>query len=172
MKSVSKIKEMTVVALFVAIMAIVSQISIPMPSAVPFTVQMLAIAFFGYFLGVKRGMIGIFLYIAIGAVGAPVFAGFKGGFYVLLGPSGGFIWGFAVVVLICALFSKTRGAIILGILSVLICHFVGVLQYSFVAGISLWVSFIVVSLPYVLKDILLIPVAYLLYKRMSKAIKI
>ena len=172
MKSVSKIKEMTVVALFVAIMAIVSQISIPMPSAVPFTVQMLAIAFFGYFLGVKRGMIGIFLYIAIGAVGAPVFAGFKGGFYVLLGPSGGFIWGFAVMVLICALFARTRGAIILGILSVLICHFVGVLQYSFVAGISLWVSFIVVSLPYVLKDILFIPVAYLLYKRMSKAIKI
>ena len=172
MKSNSKIREMTFIALFVAIISIVSQIAIPMPSTVPMTIQLLVIVFFGYFLGVRQGMIGIFLYIAIGAVGAPVFAGFRGGFYVLLGPTGGFIWGFILVVLLCAIAAKTRLAIVVGMISIMLCHFIGVIQFSFVAGIDMWVSFVAVSLPYIIKDIAFVPLAYLLYKKMSRLIKI
>jgi biotin transport system substrate-specific component len=96
-----KIKSITYVALFVAIIAVVSQIAIPMPSLVPITLQTLVIAMCGYLLGLKRGLVAIIVYIALGAVGAPVFSSFQGGFSVLIGYTGGFIWGFIPLVILC-----------------------------------------------------------------------
>ncbi len=166
-----KIRNITFVALFVAIISVVSQIAIPTTSTVPITIQIFVIAFTGYFLGPKRGIIAIFLYIMLGALGAPVFAGFKGGFYALLGPSGGFVWGFIIIVIFCAIFAKTRLAIPAGIIGTIICHILGAFQYSFVAGVDFFASFLLVSLPYLLKDIILLPLAYLLYKKLKRIIK-
>ena len=45
-----KIKELTEVSLFVAVMAVVSQIAIP-TSAVPITLQTFVIALSGFFMG-------------------------------------------------------------------------------------------------------------------------
>ena len=166
-----KIKNMTYIALFVAIISVVSQISIPTPTSVPITLQIFVVAFAGFFLGIKRGIIGILLYISLGMVGAPVFAGFRGGFSTLLGPSGGFIWGFIVVVLFCSLLPERKISITLGILSVLICHAFGTVQYMLVAKTTFLVSFLAVSLPFIIKDIVLIPFAYLLSQKMKKIVK-
>mgnify|MGYP002517316326 CR=1 FL=1 len=113
---------MAFVSVFVAIIAVFSQIAIPMPSSVPITLQAFIIIFSGYYLGVKRASICVAIYILLGAIGVPVFASFKGGFYVLLGPTGGFIWGFLIVAVLSALFAETRLAIPMGIISVMLCH--------------------------------------------------
>lgn len=88
-------RKLVYVALFAALTAVLSQISIPLPSGVPLTLQTFAVAFAGFFLGWKYGLAAIGVYVALGACGAPVFAGFTGGAYKLIGVTGGFIWGFS-----------------------------------------------------------------------------
>ena len=87
------IRSITQIAICVAIMCILAQISIPI-SLIPITFQIFAVALCGYIMGLKKSIVAITVYILLGIVGAPVFAGFNGGFYVLLSYTGGFLWGF------------------------------------------------------------------------------
>ena len=79
------------IGMFVAVMAICSWISIP--ATVPFTLQTFAVFMAVGLLGGKRGTIAVVTYVLLGAVGAPVFAGFAGGIGALLGNSvGNYRW--------------------------------------------------------------------------------
>lgn len=73
---------------FAVLIAICSWISIPM--TVPFTLQTFAVFLAVGVLGGKRGSLAVLIYILLGAVGIPVFAGFSGGIGVLLGNTGGY----------------------------------------------------------------------------------
>ena len=86
-------KDMAFTGMFAAVIAVLSQIAIPLPSGVPVTLQTFAVALAGYTLGMKLGGLSAIVYVLIGAVGVPVFSGFKGGLGSLTGPTGGFIWG-------------------------------------------------------------------------------
>ena len=74
-----------------AIIAVLSQITIPLPTHVPVTLQTFAVALAGYFLGWKGGAVSALVYGLLGAIGVPVFAGWSGGFSVIVGYTGGFI---------------------------------------------------------------------------------
>ena len=87
-----KIVAMVQIALFAAIIAVCSWIQIPM--TVPFTMQTFAVFCALATLGGKGGTISILIYIVLGAVGVPVFAGFTGGIGILFGTTGGYIIGF------------------------------------------------------------------------------
>ena len=80
------------IALFAAIIAVCSWIQIPM--TVPFTMQTFAVFCALATLGGKGGTISVLIYIVLGAVGVPVFAGFTGGVGILFGTTGGYIIGF------------------------------------------------------------------------------
>lgn len=166
-----KIKSITYVALFVAIIGVVSQIAIPMPSLVPITLQTFVIAMCGYLLGVKRGLAAIIVCIALGAVGAPVFSSFQGGFSVLIGYTGGFIWGFIPLVILCGIFSDKIKGITLGILGVTLCHSIGIIWYMALSGNNFISAFLLVSLPYIIKDIIFIPLAYFVSVKIKNKIK-
>ena len=86
------VRDLVLIALFAALMAICSWISIP--TTVPFTLQTFAVFVAAGLLGGKRGTIAVLVYILLGAVGLPVFAGFTGGVGILLGSTGGYIIGF------------------------------------------------------------------------------
>lgn len=78
------------------LIAISAQLSIHVPfSPVPITGQTLTVLLIAALLGKKRGLAAVGLYLAEGAMGFPVFAGGKGGFTALLGPTGGYLIGFA-----------------------------------------------------------------------------
>src|SRR4051812_4544510 len=79
-------------SLFVAICA---QISVPLPF-VPITMQTFAVLTVGAALGWRLGALSLVFYIAEGAAGLPVFAEFKAGPAVILGPTGGYIVGFVI----------------------------------------------------------------------------
>ena len=79
----SKTRDMVYIAFFSIIIAVGSWISIPM--AVPFTLQTFAVFIAVGILGGRRGTLAVLLYILLGAVGIPVFAGFKGGVGALVG---------------------------------------------------------------------------------------
>ena len=81
-------------ALFAALTCAVAPLSIPLPGGVPITLQMVTVMLAGLILGAKLGFISQRIYVLLGLVGLPVFAGLTGGLGKLAGPSGGFIIGF------------------------------------------------------------------------------
>ncbi len=91
------ITDLTQIAVFTAIIAVLSQLSIPMPAGVPMTLQTLIIPLAGIVIGRKKGTYATLLYLLIGAVGIPVFSGFSGGLGILLGMTGGFLVSFPVL---------------------------------------------------------------------------
>lgn len=82
---------------FTMLMGISAQFKIPMPpDGVPQTLQTLVVAVAAMGLGARWGMASVLLYLAIGALGAGVFAEGKAGIGVLLGQTGGYLIGFLV----------------------------------------------------------------------------
>ncbi|MCQ2536429.1 MAG: biotin transporter BioY [Lachnospiraceae bacterium] len=82
----------------VALMAVCSWISIP--ATVPFTLQTFAVNLALILLGGKKGTLATLVYLLVGLIGVPVFAGFSGGPGVLFGPTGGYLIGFLAMGLI------------------------------------------------------------------------
>ena len=84
-------------ALAAALMALCSWISLP--TAVPFTLQTFALFLTLGVLGGRLGALAVGVYLLLGAVGLPVFAGFSGGLGALLGATGGYLLGFLLTAL-------------------------------------------------------------------------
>lgn len=103
-KQLLTVKDMSLTAMFAVLMAVCSWISIP--TAVPFTLQTFAVFCAVSMLGGKRGFFAILVYMLLGAVGIPVFSGFKSGLGVLLGTTGGYLVGFLIIPLLCLLTEK------------------------------------------------------------------
>ena len=100
----SKTFMMALCGLFAAVTAICSWISIPLGfTPVPVNLGTLAVFLTGGLLGKKYGPISLIVYTLAGAVGLPVFSGFRGGLSVLAGPTGGYIIGYIVAALIIGL---------------------------------------------------------------------
>ena len=93
--------ELTKCAMFVALLAICSWITVP--SVIPFTMQTFAVFTMCAVLGTKLSVITVMVYIVLGAIGLPVFSGFRGGVGVLIGATGGYIWGFLLTALACGI---------------------------------------------------------------------
>ena len=88
----TKTYDLAYIAIFAVLIAICSWISIPM--TVPFTLQTFGVFMAVGVLGGKRGSLAVLVYILLGAIGVPVFAGFSGGLGILLNNTGGYIIGF------------------------------------------------------------------------------
>ena len=96
------IKAIILCGVFAAVVSVCSWITVPLPfTQVPINLAILGVLLAGGLLGSKYGAISIFIYILLGAVGLPVFAGFGAGLGVLVGPTGGYIVGY----LLCAAIS-------------------------------------------------------------------
>lgn len=166
----NKTKMIVGVGVMAAIIAVLSQITIPLPTHVPVTLQTFAVALAGYFLGWQGGAAAALVYALLGAVGVPVFAGWSGGFGVITGYTGGFIYGFIVMAFLCGLGAKFCSnkisgkviAIALGIAGLACDHLLGAIQYAAIADISLGKSILLVSVPYLVKDIISVVAAYLI----------
>ena len=159
------VKRITYVALFVAIISVLAQISIPTP-IMPLTLQIFAVALCGFVLNKKYSVITVIVYLLLGTVGVPVFANLKGGFYILISYTGGFLWGFIPFVFLCSV-SKGKSAIPLSILGLILCYILGITQYYIISQTSVWYIF----LPPLLKDIILVIAAYFVATRVNKIIK-
>lgn len=159
----SSIQKTVCVGMLAAVLAVLSQISIPMPSGIPATLQTFAVALCGCVAGPGLGTAAVAVYLALAAVGMPVLAGFCGGFGFFLGVTGGFMWGFLPMALLCGLVASVKGRVLaagLGIGSVAICHICGVLQFMAVTQTPLLQSILIASAPYLLKDLISVVLAY------------
>ena len=160
-------------ALMTALTVVLSQLAIPTPFGIPLTLQTLSICLCGYVLGFKYGSASVLLYVIMGAIGLPVFFGFHGGIHCIIAePTGGFIIGFIPLAMLCGLkntlYYSKNGRILsisLGIIGILICHLFGIMLYSAVFNIDFIPSAAIVSLPFILKDIISCILAYFISKK-------
>lgn len=102
-----KTYDMAYIAVFAVLMAICSWISIP--TVIPFTLQTFAVFLAVIVLGGKRGTMSVIVFVLLGAVGIPVFAGFIGGPHVIMGNTGGYIIGFIFAGLLMWLMERLFG---------------------------------------------------------------
>ena len=169
----SNIKTISEISIFTALLALLSQIVIPL--TVPITLQSLAVMLSCMVLGGRRATISVAAYIALGAVGLPVFSLFGGGIGVLAGPLGGYIFGFLGTALVFWLFEllpcrKDTSKLLGCIFGIPVCYVLGTIQYYYVSGkpVSFSSVFAVCVLPFILPDALKAFLAFIIYRRLEK----
>lgn len=161
------IKDITITAVFTAVIAALSQIAFPTPVGVSVTLQTLAISLTAFLIGPYRAVAATVCYGLLGALGVPVFAGFAAGLGTLLGPSGGFIFAFPVFALALALavyVNKWALKALLIALALILLYIVGTIQFVVVTGNSLGVAVSAFAL-YFVKDVIVVLAAYFLCVR-------
>ena len=183
MKAVStreNTRDMIYIAMFAIIIAICSWISVPAP--VPFTLQTFGVFVTVGVLGGKRGSLSVLVYLLLGVIGVPVFAGFSGGLGVLLGSTGGYIIGFLFSALIMwgmeILFGKSNVVLVVSmIVGLLVCYLFGTVWFMSVYARTTGPIGVMTALgwcvfPYIIPDGIKIVLAMILCKRMAKIIRI
>lgn len=99
--------DLALVAVFAALVAVLSLApAIPLAGGVPITLQTLGVALAGLTLGPVRGFLAVLLYLLVGFVGLPVFAGGAAGLGVLGKPSAGYLLSFPIAALLAGLLSR------------------------------------------------------------------
>ena len=167
------------VGLAAALLAICAWISIPF--AVPFTLQTFAVFLILIVLGGVEGTAAIAVYVALGAIGAPVFAGFTGGFSVLLGPTGGYILGFLIMGALKIFFDVAIKNPKLDVyclaFGLVLCYIFGTLRFTAVMArrgspYTFGSALLACVLPYVLPDAVKLALALFAGNRIKKALRL
>ena len=171
-------KDLVLAGMFAAVLAVISQISIPMPTGVPITIQIFGVVLIGTVLGWRLGFLATLIYILLGAVGLPVFSNFRGGLYSLLGLTGGYIWGWLIMVLLCGIRPKTGNKylntvlmFLLPILGTLVDETIGGLQWAALSGDMSVLGVLSYSIvAFIPKDIILTVIAVIIGIPVRKAV--
>lgn len=172
------VKNMVMVGMFAAFLAVMSQISLPMPTGVPITIQVFAVALVGVVLGWKLGLAAVVVYIFIGAVGAPVFANFQAGIQVIVGVTGGYILAWPVMTVLCGIRPKTGNArlnlavnIVLALVGLAVCEGVGALQWALLTDGDLTAIMIYSFTAFIPKDIVLTVMAVIVGRQVRRLVE-
>lgn len=153
------VKNLVLTGMFTAVLCVLAQINIP-TQPIPFTLSLFAIFLIGALLSPRYAFMAILVYDLLGAFGIPVFAGLKGGFQVVIGPTGGYIIAYPIMGLITALFYKyfkkyKTAALLVGmLLSLVLCYLIGTLWFCFVTKTGFVAALALCVFPYVLFDCL------------------
>jgi biotin transport system substrate-specific component len=166
--------DMFMIALSIVLMAIMANIRIPL-WPVPITMQTFGIFLIAFFFGSRKGSVAMLGYILTGVVGFGVFAGYKSGLSVIMGPTGGYILGFLVCVFVVGMMierghGRTKT-------SVLLCMVIGnAIVYAFglvglwlyLGNIGLWNILMAGFIPFLIGDALKILAAVGLFPYLWK----
>ncbi len=184
----SKTYNLVLIAISAALITVCSWISIPL-GPVPFTLQTMAILAILMSIGGARGTVAIAVYLLMGLVGLPVFAGFKGGPSAFIGPTGGFLIGFIIAGLVYFMLEKLifsrlksdyKHRILWGILNSLafeiVLYTVGVIWFIVVYGrqtgpIGLAAVIGMCVVPFIIPDIVKLVIAVMIGERAGKLVR-
>jgi len=143
---------------FAATMALAAQIAIPIPGTpVPFTLQPLAVVLAGLFLGPVAGAMSMVLYLAVGALGLPVWAPMGApGILRLIGPTGGYLLASPAAAAIAGLIARRipsfAGRLLAAFLGIATLYLGGVAQLELLTG-SLERAAAMGTVPFILADL-------------------
>ena len=169
-------KRMILYALFAALTAVCSMISIPLPfTPVPINLATLSVFLAGGLLGSKGGAISQLVYVFLGAIGLPVFAQFTGGFGILTGPTGGYIIGYVAGAWLTGFVIEKLGQgfyknIIAMVAGIAICYTLGTLWFMLSTSTGLVAALVMCVIPFLIGDAIKIVAGAVLVKRLHKFI--
>lgn len=168
----TKTYKMVMCALFAALTAVLSQIAIPI-GPVPINLATFAVFCAGALLGSKLGALSLAVFAALGAVGVPVFAMFRGGPGALVGPTGGYIVGYIPAAFVTGLILEKWGnknkiyLYPVAMLGGMLTYFMlGTVWFMFSTNTGLWNSLMICVIPFLPGDFIKIAAATIISKRL------
>ena len=170
-----KARNMALCGLFTAVLTVCAWLCVPVGDMV-ITLQTFGLFLTLGLLGGKRGCVCVLVYLLLGAVGAPVFSGFRGGLGALLGTTGGYIFGFMLTSLVYWLITSRKDTpavrLIAMIIGLLLCYGCGswwyMTQYLSSGSVTLAAVLLKCVVPYLLPDGLKLALAWLLTGRLKR----
>ena len=166
------IYDMCSIAIFTAVISILAQISIPMPTGVPLTLQTFAVTLTAIVLGAKKSAGALLVYLLLGTIGIPVFANFRGGLHAITSPTGGFLISFPVMAYIIGLSVEKRTSKWLFPLMITVGtafnYISGLIFYCMNTETSLFSGFLVCVLPFLPSGIITTFLASILGLKLRK----
>lgn len=169
-------KKIVFTALFAALTAVCGFISIPVPGTpIPIVLQNMLVVLTGLMLGPVWGVAATVLFLAAGALGLPVFSGGTGGVARLIGPTGGFLYGYALATLAAGLIAqrpkygvRTPGLrlVLATVLGFVVMYIPGVLHFMRVMDKTFSQTMTLCVVPYIPGDIVKMVVAVLLSSKL------
>lgn len=173
--------ELTKTALFTAIFCVLSPhtlyVFLPF-SPIGITFGSFLVYMAGLLLGLRSGCISVLLYLGLGFLGLPVFAGYQAGAGILFGPTGGFLLGYLPCVLVIGILMQRvekikRGELrfLIGMmLGTLLLYLCGVIWFCLVytKDVTLKSAVMACVLPFLPFDGIKIAVAMILYKPLRR----
>lgn len=163
---------MAAAGLMAALTAVLAFVRLPVPwSPVPVSGQSLAVMVAGALLGPRLGALSQAVYVLLGAIGLPVYAGGMGGLPVLLGPTGGYLIGFILGAYVTGRIAGKGGgrrparlvlAFVLG--GVVAVYVPGIIQLALVTGTTLRQAVVLGALPFLPGDVLKVAAATVLMR--------
>lgn len=174
----TKLKQWIINGQSAIIIAVLAQITIPL-GFVPLTGQTLGVGIIATLLSPLNSTIAVSIYLLLGGIGLPVFAGFNSGLGVLVGPTGGYLVGFIFNTLITSYLIQKRGqytltwTTIANIIGAIVTLIFGTLWLKVAANLSwqgaLANGFIPFILPGILKAWLASFIGVTVYKALTRA---
>lgn len=187
-KTSAQIRAAVLCGLFAAFTAVFSQISLPI-GPVPISCSLIAVYLAGVFLPVKTAALSQLVYLLLGIIGVPVFAGFQSGAARLAGPTGGYLLVYPVIALILSLamviYDKklvrkplaARAAYIVSamLVSLIVCYAAGTAWFTVFSGSSFQKALSLTVVPFIAGDIAKIVLCTVVTlsarERLKKAVK-
>ena len=163
------VRKMVLSALFASLIVLCAWISIPIPP-VAVTLQTFGVLMALGVLGGNWGTASILIYLTMGLVGLPVFAGFRGGAGALLDATGGFLWGFMLGGLAYRLTEKL-GKLPAFVLCQLICYICGCFWFSRWANCGMGTAALSCVVPWLIPDAVKLVLAWRLSDRIARQLK-
>ena len=168
-----RMRSMVLCALFTALTAVCSQISLPMPWGVPVNLALFAVYLSGALLGPVWGGVSQLAFLALAAFGVPVLAGFQGGPAAIFGPTGGYVIGYLAAALVVGLLSGRFGRtlprlVICLVLGCAACYLLGTLWYAALTHTGFLAALAVCVLPYLPCDAVKIALAAVLVRALDR----
>lgn len=173
--TIEKLRRVVLASLMAALTAVGAYIHVPI-GPVPIVLSTLFVILSGLLLGSRWGLASMGLYLLVGAIGLPVFAGGKGGFAHFLGPTGGYLFGFLLASWLTGLISeRSRGSLILDVFAVIIgslaIYSIGVPWLKMVTQMSWTKTFTVGVVPFLIGDTIKAVVAVVLARSVRPILK-
>ena len=161
----TKTYDIVYVALFAVLIAI-------------FTLQTMGVFLAVGILGGRRGTLSVLVYILLGAIGLPVFAGFTGGVGILLGNTGGYIIGFLFSALVMWGIERLAGGslavqAVSMLTGLLVCYAFGTLWFLYLYNknndpVSIAVVLGWCVIPFIIPDLIKIALSLVISRRIKK----
>ena len=171
----TRVRTLCVTALFTTLLAVGAWITIPV-GIPPYTMQSFVLYCALWLLPFRQSFAAVALYLLMGAIGLPVFAGFQGGFGVLLGPTSGYLLGFLLMPLAMRMAKPTPASrMLFCALGTLGCYLFGTIWYVFAYGEcspeGVLAATVQCVLPFILPDAIKLVLAAAVCKRLAPRIK-